>query len=235
MVSGSSNTLKLICLSLRLARNLTFAKPTMFFTSVSLFMFLLYIHLGTIIAGEVKCLRWSKPEPTAVHCQAAIDLIPDGRIFFNGQDGSPLNFYLPPTAHQHNHHTSPVWRAGNCGVRVQRCNWFQPVRITTPPHLAASALYFKLWPAVKQAAVQVSRECFSALHANDAGYLVINPDLYGLRSEYIVTVGKGLPKLPEKSGPFTMCADPKFQGLPPSHYLHQADEGAGKSRAPSSR
>lgn len=211
----------------------------MLITHIPPFIVLLCYYFTPIIAS-VGCLRWAEAKYTAAECRAAVNLIPDGIINFDGKESKPLNFYLPPTAHQHTYHLLPVWRAGSCTVSVERHmpitrhNQQRPRPQRSPPQLAASALYLKVWPAVKEVAEQIMKECFSDTLPGNAGYAIVSVDVYGQQFEYIVVVGDSFHALPEKSGPFSLATNPGDE-RPPTHHLHAADKVAGNVGPPPSQ
>ena len=200
----------------------------MLFTRICPFVLLLCHQFAPILAIRVKCLHWSKPNHTAAECKAAIQLIAEGTLSFAGSFSKPLSFFLPPAARQQINHLKPVWRSGSCTVRVERY-WHEKKTPRCPPELPASALYFKVLPAVKAAAKQIAKECFSNSTVNNAGYSVIHVNLYGRDVKYTVIVGEGMRGLPEKSGPFTLAGNGEGGGWPPTHNLYTAGQGDGEA------
>lgn len=94
-------------------------------------------------------------------CLAATKLIADCTLDFDGRSFKHLKFFLPPMARQHYNHHMPVWRSGSCTVRVERHNWYGERTHRSPPQRAASASYFKIWPAVRETAEHITKECIS--------------------------------------------------------------------------
>lgn len=119
-------------------------------------------------------------------------------------------------------------------MRVERHNWYGERTHRSPPQLAASASYFKIWPAVRETAGHITKECFSDSIESNAGYSIINIDLDGQNVEYVVIVGEGMCRLPEKSRPFAFGGSPEVAGQTRTHHLYTADEGAREGRTSSS-
>ena len=105
-------------------------------------------------------------------CRHALDMIPDGKIEFDGkvpgQRNQPLQFFLPDKAR--NRFQFPArFRSGNCEISASTLqysdfeppdrwyrNWQQPPHRVRKP---ASLFYYKLWPSARETARRILEEC----------------------------------------------------------------------------
>jgi len=159
---------------------------------ISAVIILLYTNAALVIAlNPIGC--WLQP-PSVDHpimsntdCQPAFDSIPNGTITFDGIRQKPLAFHLPPAARQNNS-LPAIFRSGNCVIGVSEDN-----RKASYPRLhAASDMYFKVWPAVREAVRRIRRECFTVppntpLETN-AGMTLVDVTLEGENFEFVVRV-----------------------------------------------
>jgi len=98
-------------------------------------------------------------------CIAAINMIPDGNVQYNGDD--PPTFSLPHTARRPRRELPALFRARSCMIVVTNYR-FPPRRVNshhsqgppgTRPGYPASAMFFRVWPAVKATATAVVEMC----------------------------------------------------------------------------
>ena len=147
----------------------------MLFTPITLLATLLSSYVSPTFAKYTRKPRcedhfsWmTEPMPLPADCFAALDLMPDGTIQFNGtrpNHGEQMNFLLPDKARKYM--TSPAaFRHGTCVIHVTR-----PIRDKhyLPPQpgqrrprisLPASAMYYTIWPKLREGARSIIRECF---------------------------------------------------------------------------
>ncbi|MCJ1245523.1 hypothetical protein MMC30_002727 [Trapelia coarctata] len=109
---------------------------------------------------EPICTRSETSIPSPADCSAAIALIPSGTITFSGHISTPLSFHLPPNARAP-YYLPAAFRHGSCVVLVAcwsspRGDFGMPEQ---PPAKAASAMYFTVWPFVRELAGKIQKEC----------------------------------------------------------------------------
>jgi hypothetical protein len=184
----------------------------MFTDKLFLTMLVLMHHLNLTIAklypepvAEVQCYPPlpKQSAPQIADCQAAINAIPDGILEFGSASRSLdlMELPLPPSARKHTYHQKPVFRSGSCYISLDP-GTTDTSKTMLPKGLAKSALYFKIFPAVREGAKKILRECL--MKAGKLGIVLVQADLYGQQKSYEITLGSmdNAKALPETSGPF---------------------------------
>jgi hypothetical protein len=189
-------------------------------TRISLFAVLLSSNLTSILAFDfVMCFFDGHRPPHPADCQAAINLIPDGTLTWDGKKGKPLHFHLPPAARQH---AAPaVFRSGSCLVSMATNNRKTP----DPPAKAASEMYYRFWPEVRDSAQRILAKCFS--NGNNSGQEFIDVNLGGSEFKYIISVGSAPVDMPRHGEKWII-------GTPYNVYDTAGAVGASSSKALSS-
>lgn len=184
-------------------------------------VFLLAVLLSNIVTpitafDFVTCFHEDYKTATFADCRAVVDMIPNGKISWDGKTQKPLNFYLPPAARQFT--TPAVFRSGSCLVYIYTRN-----RVAHPgPRKGASELYFKFWPEVKESAERILKKCF--LNGNNAGQEFIDVVMEDTEYKYEVVMSAAPADMPKHGEKWLM-------GEPYNVYDTAGDSGASSSRA----
>lgn len=144
---------------------------------ISLFGFLLGCHAAFRRPpprkgwGESRCVRNRSVLRQNINlpdCHAALKLIPSLTADLHGQlsGGKPPLTFEPPIRHPSGHYLIPaVFQSGHCAIGVlplQKYNRYADTGTPfppRPPHYAASALYYQVWPNVKIQAEKLLIAC----------------------------------------------------------------------------
>jgi hypothetical protein len=134
-------------------------------------LFSIYGHIFSVNAlihrDKVGNSRY--PAATLIaDCYAAVKLIPDGTITFDGIIRKPLELHLPRNAREPQLSTPAMYRSGNCAIYIspEESELGQPwdqnhaTHLTIPqPRKAASVLYYQLFPLAKKLVPSVIETC----------------------------------------------------------------------------
>jgi hypothetical protein len=134
-------------------------------------LFSIYGHIFSVNA-LIHCDKVGyslHPAPTLVaDCYAALKMIPDGTIVFDGIDRKPLHLHLPLNAREPKLSTPAMYRSGNCAIYIVPEEyqlggpWDQnhATHLKIPqPRKAASVLYYQLFPLAKKLVPSVIETC----------------------------------------------------------------------------
>ena len=153
--------------------------------SVFLSALFLYCYLITVTPTLNTCWRENNISPSIDDCQAALSMIPNGRLEFTGTIGIPLNFNLPAHARKP---FSRVFRAGTCTIIAYRprFNPNQQVYLPPPqPKYAATAMYFIVWPGIRKAAEGVLKNCLlTEKRGFNGGVAKVDIEVEGVTRKY---------------------------------------------------
>lgn len=164
-------------------------------------------HENEVWIGPV-CVPNQPPVKIVADCTAAINMIPNGTIKFDGKVGKPLNFLLPPTARLP-YYLPAAFRSGSCVVLVSRLisprkdlGWPE-----TPPEKAASAMYFTVWPFVREVARGIVTHCLPGRYSKfgSGGFATGSSKLtHTFFLTFEVSVRGTLPDWPGEKGKITV-------------------------------
>jgi len=164
----------------------------MFRRPTSLFAILLYCRLTSFTSAFENCWDKSNINPSIADCQAALSIIPDGRIEFTGKVGMPLNFTLPTRAREPKIFFPALFRAGTCTIMAYRpqATSDEQVFLHKPqPRNAATAMYFKVWPGIREAAEKVIKSCLMEEDKRfNGGETSVDIEVEGVMRSYMVMV-----------------------------------------------
>jgi len=136
----------------------------------------------------VECNRWNwsrDPIPTIIaDCHAALNIIPDGTITFDGVVRRPLHFTLPSNARDPKVRAPAMFRSGHCAISVIPDSHEHDDNFTLHlPIDAASMLYFKTWPAVRTVAQSIIDMCLPEERTGNTGGTAITEFVGGSDGE----------------------------------------------------
>ncbi|MCJ1243982.1 hypothetical protein MMC30_001179 [Trapelia coarctata] len=158
---------------------------------ISALLFYCYLTSFTFASFE-KCWHKSNINPSIADCQAALTIIPDGRVEFTGKIGTPLNFTLPRRAREPKIFFPAIFRAGTCAIMAYRpqANSDKLVFLNKPqPKNAATAMYFKVWPGFRKAAQKVVKSCLLEEEEGfNGGETSVDIEVEGVTRRYMVMV-----------------------------------------------
>jgi hypothetical protein len=152
----------------------------------------LYCHLTSFAFAFEHCWRRDNIPTSMADCKAPIDMIPSSRVEFDGKEGAPLSFLLPDTAREPNIYFPAIFRAGTCTITAYRPRdhadeqvFMDPPQPEKPP----TAMYFKAWPGIRQAADKVVKSCLPAEKTGfNSGDTKVDIKVEGVTRQYGVMV-----------------------------------------------
>lgn len=125
-------------------------------------------------------------------CNAAIDMVPSGRVEFDGKEGARFNFLLPATAREPKIYLPAIFRPGTYTIMAYRPRdhageqvFLNPTQTENP----TTAMYFKVWPGIRQAADKVVKSCLPAEKTGfNGGDTLVDIKVEGVTRQYGVIV-----------------------------------------------
>lgn len=169
--------------------------------SILLPAILLYCYLATCTSAFEHCWHGSPINTSVADCKRAISIIPSGRIEFDGKAGLPLNFLLPDPARQPKIYFPAIFRAGTCSITASRPQKDTDERgnhfLNAPmPRKAATAMYFHVWPGIREAAEKIVERCLPAEQTGfNGGEAYVDIEVEGMTRKYNVLI-QGKPPQP---------------------------------------
>jgi hypothetical protein len=183
-----------------------------------------YNHIISVTA-QIQCLRRGVPYgdlglTIVPDCYAALKMIPDGSIFFDGVVRIPLHFKLSPNAREPKLSFPAMYRSGHCAIhfleewRQQTADQDHAIHLTIHhPVKTASALYHQLFPFAKKLAKNIIETCLPDERTGFNGGMALVEVFAENDQEHIGTYSVMVrPPYPSNSNPFD-----------PSINIYQAD------------
>ena len=157
----------------------------------------------------------------AADCRTALDMLPEFSLELTGAE-HPL-FRLPDHARTPQYFLPAIFRAGHCFLAIIVCSGW--LGNPPPPQKAASAMWRRVWPALREAGDWLLQDCFSGQADNNGrvfnvGRRIVAVEIEGRSWEFLINMRAPL-GIPAENAPGW-----KQYGVGQHYHIYEKNAGA---------